>query len=62
MLENYNETITIDDLCEILHIGKNKAYELLKWEFIKSLKVRKRYIIPKQCVINFLNHIIDNTP
>ena len=41
MLENYNETITIDDLCEILHIGKNKAYELLKWGFIKSLKVGK---------------------
>ncbi|MBO6303150.1 MAG: helix-turn-helix domain-containing protein [Ruminiclostridium sp.] len=57
MLENYPDIITIEDLCKILHIGRNKAYEFLNEKLIKSLKVGRKYIIPKKCVIDFLNSI-----
>lgn len=57
MLDKYPEIITVDDLCKILHIGQNKAYEILKLGLIKSLRVGRKYIIPKNCVINFVNQI-----
>lgn len=30
LLEEYKDVINIKDLCEILNIGKNTAYKLLK--------------------------------
>ncbi|MBP3856969.1 MAG: helix-turn-helix domain-containing protein [Ruminiclostridium sp.] len=60
MLDKYPEIITVDDLCEILHISQNKAYEILRLGLIKSLRVGRKYIIPKTCVINFVNQIANN--
>ncbi|MGO5444341.1 helix-turn-helix domain-containing protein [Faecalimonas sp. LCP19S3_D12] len=37
--ENYNDMISLDDLCEMLSIGKNTAYRLLKTNQIKAFKI-----------------------
>ena len=55
---DYPEVISIDNLQEILHIGRNAAYSLLKEGKIKTIKVGKKYIIPKQSVINFIKAAI----
>lgn len=55
IFSEYPDVITIDDLQEMLHIGRNVAYSLLKEGKIKTIKVGKRYIIPKSSVIDFLN-------
>jgi hypothetical protein len=39
---------------EMLHIGRNSAYSILKDGLIKTIKVGKKYIIPKKSVIDFL--------
>lgn len=42
MIIMYNDSsslVTIDELCEILMIGKNTAYSLLKVEQSKALKL-----------------------
>lgn len=42
MIIMYNDSsslVTIDELCEILMIGKNTAYSLLKSEQSKALKL-----------------------
>ena len=54
MLKNYKEILTVKDLCEILGIGKNTAYNLLKSGEIKSVKIGKIYKIPKDYLINYL--------
>ena len=36
MFEKYNDLITVDELCTILRIGKNKACELLLTKQIYS--------------------------
>ena len=54
---DYPDVITIDDLCEILHIGKIKAYELLKEQIIKNRRIGKKFIIPRQSVQDFINEI-----
>lgn len=53
--ENYPDVISVNELQEMLHIGRNTAYNLLKEDKIKSIKYGKKYIIPKTSVIDFLN-------
>lgn len=53
MLENYSDVLTVQDLMSILHIGRNKAYELLRTNEISSIKIGKKYIVPKYLLIDF---------
>ena len=55
MFDNYNDVVTINDLQEMLHIGRSAAYTLLRENKIKTIKIGKRYIIPKLSVISFLS-------
>ncbi len=59
MLEGYKDVVTVDDLCEILHIGRNKAYMMLQSNQIRSKKIGQRYIIPRISVENYLTGIAD---
>ena len=54
IFSEYPDVISVDDLQKMLKIGRNSAYDILKAGLIKTVKVGKRYIIPKQSVINFL--------
>ena len=54
MLNKYNDVLTVEELCEVLRIGKNTAYKLLKNNDIKSVKIGKIYKIPKKSVRKYL--------
>ena len=54
MLNKYNDILTVEELCEVLRIGKNTAYKLLKSGEIKSIKIGKVYKIPKKSVKKYL--------
>lgn len=54
MLENYKDVLTPRELKEVLRIGFNKVYDLLKNGDIKSLRVGNKIIIPKVAVIEYL--------
>ena len=60
MFTEYDEILSIEDVMEILHIGKNSVYSLLKSNEIRNIRVGKRYIVPKQSVINFITAIPEN--
>ena len=55
LFKEYNDVVDIDDLQKMLKIGRSTAYEIVKNGRIKTVKIGKRYIIPKQSVIEFLN-------
>ncbi len=55
MFENYPDVVSVAQLCEMLKIGKDKAYELLRDGIIKSVKIGKKFIIPKKSVVEFLS-------
>ncbi len=57
LLEEYKDVINIKDLCEILNIGKNTAYKLLKNNDIPNCRLGKKYIIPKFGVIEYLKGV-----
>ncbi|MGN0561700.1 MAG: helix-turn-helix domain-containing protein [Candidatus Fimenecus sp.] len=47
--------LTVQEACDALHIGKNSLYRLLKMGAIRSIKIGKKYIIPKVCLLDFVN-------
>ena len=53
-LENYQDILIFDELVEILNIGENTAYNLLKNNKIYSKKIGREYKIPKICIINYI--------
>lgn len=54
MFENYNDVLTVNELKDILRVGKGTAYKLIKDNKIKSIKIEKKILILKEDLINFL--------
>ena len=54
MFSNYPDVVSVDDLQAMLRIGRNAAYGLLQSGAVATVRVGKRYIIPKASVIDFL--------
>ncbi len=62
-LDKYPDILIFDELVEILGIGENTTYNLLKSKKIYSKKIGKEYKIPKICVIDYIYNkkTMDNT-
>ena len=58
MFEQYADVITIKELCEMLKIGKNTAYDLIHSGQIESVYVKRQIRIAKASVIQFLKREI----
>lgn len=54
MLEQYDDILTIEELCEILKVGRNRAYELLETGEIKAFRLGRPWKIPRLSVENYL--------
>lgn len=52
--DNYNDMITLDELCEMLAIGKNTAYHLLKTDQIHAFKIGRIWKIPRESVSTYV--------
>jgi excisionase family DNA binding protein len=55
MLNHYPDVLSVKEVSEILRIGKNSTYALLSNKDIASRRIGKRFLIPKKCLIDFLN-------
>lgn len=58
---DYPDIVTTEEMMSMLHIGKNKAYELLNSKEIQSMRIGKKgrtHYIPKANVIAYLNQNI----
>lgn len=54
MYNDSSSLVTIDELCEILMIGKNTAYSLLKSGAIKSFKINRIWKIPRSSIDEYI--------
>ena len=54
MQENYVEIITIEELCEMLMIGRSTAYKLLNDNEIKAFRIGKVWKISKASVEQYI--------
>jgi len=55
LFANYPEIVSVEDIMNMLHIGRRTAYNLLRTNQIKHVRIGKKYIIPKNSVIGFLD-------
>ncbi|KOA20319.1 helix-turn-helix domain protein [Clostridium homopropionicum DSM 5847] len=54
MFNQYQDLLNVEELCEILGIGKNVAYELLNNGEVKAFKRGRIWKIPKIAVQNYV--------
>lgn len=55
-LYSYPDILTIDDAMDILKIGRNQCYELLRKGILKGFKIGcKAWKIPKESLEEFIN-------
>lgn len=54
LFAEYCDVVSVDDVTKMLKLSKVTVYKLLKSGKIRTIKVGKRYIIPKRCVSEFL--------
>ncbi|WP_295765146.1 helix-turn-helix domain-containing protein [uncultured Oscillibacter sp.] len=57
-IRNINDlplVLTVSDISEILVIGKNTAYELVRSGRIKSVQVGRQIRIPKSALLEYLS-------
>ena len=55
MLDRYGDVLTVKEVCTILRISRNTAYELVRAGKIRCVKVGNRYRIPKSEIARFLD-------
>ena len=55
MFRQYPDVVSVTQLQEMLNIGRNTAYGLLKDRKIKSIRIGKVHKIPKMNVIEYLH-------
>ena len=56
MLDEYGTILSVEDVMEILNIGKNAAYDLFRKGDIKCFRLKNRWKVPKQAVIDYINN------
>ena len=54
--DNIPLIMTIDDLMSILMIGRNTAYQLIRSEQIKSIRIGRQIRISRDALVAFLEH------
>ena len=55
MFEQYPDVVTVRELCEMLKIGRNTAYGLVRTGAIESIRVKGQIRITKASIIKFLS-------
>ena len=60
MLEGYPELLTVKQMQEILCVGKNKAYGLIKQDKLIYMKIASSIKIPKESLKKYILSICYN--
>lgn len=54
MLNQFREILTVEELCEVLLIGRNRAYELLKTGQLRGFQIGRTWKIPRIALEEYL--------
>lgn len=48
------EMISVEEMCRILSIGRNTAYQLLKEGKIEVFRIGRRWKIPRESILKYI--------
>lgn len=54
MFEGYRDIVTVKELAEMLCIGRNTAYELVRANIVPNVKIGRQVRITKEAVIEYI--------
>jgi len=54
MFNQYSDLVSVEDLCDMLAIGKNSAYKLLSSGEIKCFRHNRVWKIPRDAVTEYI--------
>lgn len=54
MFNEYDDIMSIEDVSEALHIGKNRVYELLSSKQLYGFRIGRPWKIPKESVEEYV--------
>ena len=54
-----NDILTVEEIMELLNIGKNTAYSLLESGEIKAFRIGRMWKIPRKSVYEYINKKIN---
>ncbi|MBQ5328271.1 MAG: helix-turn-helix domain-containing protein [Oscillospiraceae bacterium] len=54
MFNEYPDVMTVEQAAKALGISKNTMYKLIKDEVIKTKRARKRILVPKCCLEDYI--------
>ena len=54
MFTEYNDILSVGDICEILFVGRNRVYELLNEGLLKGFRVGRAWRIPKKSLETYI--------
>lgn len=58
LFSSYPDIVDIECFCTMLNISKNTAYSMVKSRTVESVKVGRKYMIPKANIIDYLSRNI----
>lgn len=55
ILEQYSDILTVEELCEVLGIGANAAYQMLNNGAIPAFRIGRRWKVPRDAVKEYIS-------
>ncbi|MCH5296899.1 MAG: helix-turn-helix domain-containing protein [Ruminococcus sp.] len=55
MFSEYGDIVTVEEVMEMLQVGRVTVYRMLKSGKIRSLRIGKKYVVPKKSVVELFN-------
>lgn len=56
IFNEYPDIVSVEQVMSMIRVGKSSTYNLLKLNRIRHVRVGKKYIIPKNAVVDFVCH------
>lgn len=54
MRDDFGEILTVADVMELLYIGRNTVYSLLKSGELTGFQIGRTWKIPRDCLTNYI--------
>ncbi len=54
MFDNYDEILSVEDVCQMLYIGRNGLYRILASGDIKAFQYGRTWKIPRKAILDYI--------
>jgi len=58
MFNEYGDILTLEEMCQILKVGKNNGYKLLTQGLIRAYKNGRNWRIPRESIVEYVKKLV----